>query len=99
MPLTQPKRDNPLMRPYFRELGLPRKVLVRKHGGSHSQIYMSRDRNAGSDNARKIARGVPNIPGLSDAGAKVEESTCTIAWRITSVACKVRTCKLRDARP
>jgi hypothetical protein len=68
------------MRPYFRELGLPGKVLVRKRGGSHSQIYMSRDRNAGSDNAHKIARGVANILGLSDAAVNVEESTCTIAW-------------------
>jgi len=66
VPLTQPERDNPLMRRYFREIGLPGKRLARRWGVSHSQIYMARKRNVGSDNARKIARGVANILGLSE---------------------------------
>lgn len=64
MPLEQPKRDNPLMRRYFREINLPGKRLAGRCGVSHSQIYMARKRNVGSDNAEKISRGVAGILGL-----------------------------------
>lgn len=37
---------------------------------SHLQIYMARKRNVGADNARKIARGVANILGLSEGVQK-----------------------------
>ena len=66
MPLTQPKRDNPLMRRYFDEIGLPGERLAERCGVSYSQVYMARTRNVGADNARKIARGMANILGLSD---------------------------------
>lgn len=65
MPLTQPERDNPLMRRYFREIGLPGARLARRCGVSHSQIYMARKRNVGADNAEKISRRVASILGLS----------------------------------
>jgi hypothetical protein len=65
MPLTQPKRDNPLMRRYFQEINMPGARLARRCGVSHSQIYMARTRNVGSDNAEKISRGIANILGLS----------------------------------
>jgi hypothetical protein len=39
MPLTQPERDNPLMRRYFDEIGLPGKRLAERCGVSHSQVY------------------------------------------------------------
>jgi hypothetical protein len=71
MPLTQPERDNPLMRRYFREIGLPGQQLAKRCGVSHSQIYMARKRNVGANNARKIARGVARILGLSD-GERLE---------------------------
>jgi hypothetical protein len=64
MPLTQPERDNPLMRRYFREIGLPGQRLAKRCGVSHSQMYMARRRNVGADNAEKISRGVANILGL-----------------------------------
>jgi hypothetical protein len=48
MPLTQPERDNPLMRRYFDEIGLPGKRLAERCGVSHSQIYMARNRNVGA---------------------------------------------------
>jgi hypothetical protein len=66
MPLTQPERDNPLMRRYFDEIGLPGKRLAQRCGVSHSQIYIARTRNVGADNARKIARGMGSMLGLSD---------------------------------
>ena len=66
MPLTQPERDNPLMRRYYREIGLPGQRLARRCGVSHSQIYMARKRNVGADNARKISRGMASILGLSE---------------------------------
>ena len=66
MPLTQPKRDNPLMNRYFREINLPGKRLAKRCGVSHSQVYMARTRNVGPDNAEKISRGVANILGLSE---------------------------------
>ena len=66
MPLEQPKRDNPLMRRYFREIDLPGKRLARRCGVSHSQIYMARTRNVGTDNAEKISRGVASILGLPE---------------------------------
>ena len=66
MPLTQPKRDNPLMNRYFREINLSGARLARRCGVSHSQIYMARTRNVGSDNAEKISRGMANILGLSE---------------------------------
>jgi hypothetical protein len=65
MPLTQPERDNPLMRRYFREIGLPGQRLAKRCGVSHSQMYMARRRNVGADNAEKISRGMANILGLS----------------------------------
>jgi hypothetical protein len=65
MPLTQPQRDNPLMRRYFREIGLPGQRLAKRCGVSHSQIYMARRRNVGADNAEKISRGMANILSLS----------------------------------
>ena len=64
MPLTQPKRDNPLMGHYFREIGLPGKRLAERCGVSHSQIYMARKRNVGADNAEKISCGIAGILGL-----------------------------------
>ena len=66
MPLQQPKRHNPLMRRYFREIGLPGKRLAKRCGVSHSQIYMARKRNVGADNAEKIGRGVASLLGLSE---------------------------------
>lgn len=66
MPLTQPKRDNPLMRRYFREIGLSGKRLAENCGVSHSQVYMARKRNVGTDNAGKISRGVAGILDLSE---------------------------------
>jgi transcriptional regulator with XRE-family HTH domain len=66
MPLTQPERDNFLMRRYFQEIGLPGKQLAKRCGVSHSQIYMARTRNVGADNAEKISRGVASILGLSE---------------------------------
>ena len=66
MPLTQPERDNPLMRRYFEEIGLPSKRLAKRCGVSHSQMYMARKRNVGADNSEKISRGVAVILGLSE---------------------------------
>src|SRR5215218_7804272 len=66
VPLTQPERENPLIRSYFDEIGLPGKRLAERCGVSHSQMYMARKSNVGSDNARKIARGVASILGLSE---------------------------------
>jgi hypothetical protein len=66
MPLTQPKRDNPLMGHYFRLINLPGKGLARRCGVSHSQIYMARNRNVGADNAEKISRGVAMILALPE---------------------------------
>jgi hypothetical protein len=66
MPLTQPERDNPLMRRYFREVGLPGKQLAKRCGVANSQIYMARTHNAGADNAQKISRTVALILGLSE---------------------------------
>ncbi len=66
MPLTQPKRDNPLMRRYFREIGYSGMRLAKRCRVSHSQIYMARKRTVGADNARKISRGVASILGLSE---------------------------------
>jgi hypothetical protein len=45
---------------------LPGKRLAKRCGVSHSQIYIARKRNVGPDNARKIARGMANILGLSE---------------------------------
>ena len=64
--MTQPERDNPLMRRHFDEIGLPGKRLAERCGVSHSQIYMARKRNVGADNAEKISRGVAGILGLSE---------------------------------
>ena len=66
MPLTQPKRDNPLMGRYFRLINLPGKQLAKRCGVSHSQIYMARTRNVGADNAEKISRGMAGILGLPE---------------------------------
>ena len=66
--MTQPERDNPLMRRYFREIGLPGKRLAERCGVSHSQIYMARTRNVGADNAEKVTRGVASLLGLTEAG-------------------------------
>jgi hypothetical protein len=66
MSLAQPKRDNPLMNRYFREINLPGQRLAKRCGVSHSQIYMARKRNVGLDNAEKISRSVANILGLSE---------------------------------
>ena len=66
MPLTQPERDNPLMRRYFREVGLPGKQLAKRCGVAYSQIYMARTHNVGADNAQKISRTVALILGLSE---------------------------------
>jgi hypothetical protein len=66
VPLTQPERDNPLMRPYFLEIGLSALRLARRCGVSHSQIYMARKRNVGAGNAEKIARGTASTLGLSE---------------------------------
>lgn len=65
MPLTQPERDNPLMRRYFQEINLPGQRLAKRCGVSHSQMYMARKRNVGADNAEKISRCVANILGLT----------------------------------
>src|SRR5215207_676495 len=65
MPLTQPERDNPRMRRYFRQINMPGKQLAKKCGVSHSQIHMARKRNVGADNAEKISRGMAMILGLS----------------------------------
>ena len=51
---------------YFREINLPGKRLAKRCGVSHSQIYMARNRNVGSDNAEKISRGVASILRLSE---------------------------------
>jgi hypothetical protein len=66
MPLTQPERDNPLMRRYFREVGLPGKQLAKRCGVAYSQIYMARTHNVGADNAQKISRTIALILGLSE---------------------------------
>jgi transcriptional regulator with XRE-family HTH domain len=66
MPLTQPERDNPLMRRYFQEINLPGAQLAKRCGVSHSQIYMARRRNVGADNAEKISGGVARILKLSE---------------------------------
>src|SRR5215218_2990600 len=66
MPITQPKRDNPLMRRYFQEIGLSGKRLAKKCGVSHSQIYMARTRNVGADNAEKIAHGIALMLSFSE---------------------------------
>jgi hypothetical protein len=66
MPLTQPERDNPLMRRYFREVGLSGKQLAKRCGVAYSQIYMARTHNVGADNAQKISRTVALILGLSE---------------------------------
>jgi hypothetical protein len=65
MPLTQPKRDNPLVRRYFQQINMPGAQLARRCGVSHSQIYMARTRNVGANNAEKISRGMAAILGLS----------------------------------
>ncbi len=66
MPLTQPKRDNPLMGHYFRLIDLPGKRLAERCGVSHSQVYMARARNVGADNAEKISQGMAGILGLPE---------------------------------
>src|SRR5215211_4768495 len=66
MPLTQPKRENPLMGHYFRLVNLPGKRLAKRCGVSHSQVYMARTRNVGADNAEKISRGVASVLALSE---------------------------------
>lgn len=66
MPITQPKRDNPLMRRYFQKIGLSGKRLAKQCGVSHSQIYMARTRNVGADNAEMISRGMVGVLGLSE---------------------------------
>jgi len=66
MPLNQPKRDNPLMRRYFREAKLSGKQLAQRCGVSHSQVNMARTRNVGPDNAERIGRGVARLLGLSE---------------------------------
>jgi len=66
MPLTQPKRENPLMGHYFRLVNLPGKRLAKRCGVSHSQVYMARTRNVGADNAEKISRGVASVLSLSE---------------------------------
>lgn len=65
MPLEQPRRDNPLMRRYFEEIGLSGKRLAARAGVSHSQMYMARERHVGARNAAKIARAVANLLRLS----------------------------------
>src|SRR5215218_8953898 len=66
MPLTQPERDNSLMRRYFREIGLPGKQLAKRCGVAYSQIYMARTHNVGADNAQKISRTIALILRLSE---------------------------------
>ena len=66
MPLTQPKRNNPLMGHYFRLINLPGKRLAWRCGVAHSQIYMARTRNVGADNAEKISRGMALILALPE---------------------------------
>lgn len=66
MPLTQPKRDNPLVRSYVDAIGLSSKALAKVCGVSHSQMYMARTRNVGADNAEKISRGIAGRLGLSE---------------------------------
>jgi hypothetical protein len=66
MPLTQPERDNPLMRRYFQQINMPGKRLARRCGVSHSQIYMARKRNVGADNAEKISQGMATILRFSE---------------------------------
>lgn len=65
MPLTQPRRNNLLMRRYFDALGMTGKELARRAGVSHSQVYMARQRNVGARNATKIARAVASLLELS----------------------------------
>lgn len=65
MPLTQPRRDNPLMSRYFNALGIAGKELSRRAEVSHSQIYMARRRHVGARNAAKIARTVASLRDLS----------------------------------
>ncbi len=65
MPLTQPKRDNQLMKSYLRLTGLSSKALAKRCGVSHSQMYMARERNVGPENAEKIAAGVAALLGLA----------------------------------
>jgi hypothetical protein len=67
MPITQPKRDNPLMRRYFRVIELAGKQLAKKCGVFHPQIYMARTRNVGADNAEKITRRMARMLGLSES--------------------------------
>lgn len=65
MPLTQPRRNNPLMRSYVDAIGLSGKALANVCGVSHSQLYMARERNVGAKNAEKIASGIAKRLGLS----------------------------------
>src|SRR5215217_5980142 len=67
MPITEPKRDNPLMRRYFRVIELASKQLAKKCGVFHSQIYMARTRNVGLDNAEKITRSMAPTLGFSES--------------------------------
>jgi hypothetical protein len=80
MPLTQPKRNNPLMRRYFRQIGLPGKRLAERCGVSHPQVYMARERTVGADNARKIARGLASILGLSELDIMGHPGDVVRAW-------------------
>lgn len=64
MPLTQPRRRNPLMRSYFEAIGLSNQALAEVCGVSRSQIHMARERNVGADNAEKIASGIAKRLGL-----------------------------------
>lgn len=65
MPLTQPRRNNLLMRRYFDALGMTGKELARRAGVSHSQLYMARQRNVGARNATKIACAIASLLKLS----------------------------------
>lgn len=65
MPLTQPRRHNPLMTRYFDALGLTGAEFARRAGISHSQVYMARNRHVGSRNAARIAAAVARLMPLS----------------------------------
>jgi len=65
MPLTQPKRHNPLMLGYFEQLEMTSANLAHLAGVSRSQVVMARTRSVGPDNGRKIVHAVGQRLGLS----------------------------------
>jgi hypothetical protein len=66
MPLSQPKRDNPLMRRYLGELGMSRYALAKASGVPEPKLHFALYGAVSARNAERISSFVAEKLGLSE---------------------------------